>query len=241
MITSYTNDKIKDVIKLKQKKHRELTGQFIVEGFHMVEEAISAHLCKEIYFTKKNVMTDIFSYEVSDEVMKKLSDCLSPQGIIAVCEKPISKSLSDNLLILDTVQDPGNLGTLLRSAKAFGFQTILYENTVDMYNSKVLRSTQGALFTLNFIETNIVEFIKNHPEYYYIGTDLHNGIPLKQFTKKPMKVALILGNEGMGVQKEILEKTNENLFIELTQMESLNVSVAGSILMYYISQMKVKS
>ncbi|MBU1144651.1 MAG: RNA methyltransferase [Firmicutes bacterium] len=238
MIVSLTNEKIKDVLKLKLKKHRLEAMEFVVEGFHLVQEAISEGVCKRIFYTEKTLDFKLETYQVSEEVMKKMTDLENSQGILAVCKISSTENLSDRVLILDGIQDPGNLGTLIRSASAFGYSTIVYENTVDIYNQKVIRASQGAIFKLHFSSQNILTFMKLHPEYYYIGTDLKEGKNLNNFFVSVKKIAIILGNEGSGVNELILAKTNANLYIEMDNMESLNVSVAGSILMHHFRNWK---
>ncbi|MCR5307866.1 MAG: RNA methyltransferase [bacterium] len=227
MINSVQNEKIKNYAKLNEKKYRDETNMFIVEGLHLVEEAKAYGIVKEVITTNPN----IYGTLVSEEVMKKLTNQKSVVEACAICEKLNKKEITNKILILDTIQDPGNIGTLIRSAVAFGFDTIVMEACADIYSSKVLRATQGAIFKLNIINTNIVEFIKSLKEYKVYGTSLKNGIPLKQIEKSD-KLAIILGNEGNGVRNEILDITDKNIFIEITNMESLNVAVAGAILMY---------
>ena len=227
MINSLQNEKIKNYAKLNEKKYRDETNLFIIEGLHLVEEAKQYNIIKEILTTNPNIEGTL----VSEEVMKKLTNQKSVVEVCAICSKLETKNITDKILILDNIQDPGNVGTLIRSAVAFGFDTIVMENSADIYSSKVLRATQGAIFKLNIINTNIIEFIKTLKDYKIYGTSLKNGVPLKQIEKSP-KLAIILGNEGNGVRSELLDMTDKNIFIEITNMESLNVGVAGAILMY---------
>jgi len=227
MINSVQNEKIKNYAKLNEKKYRDETNLFIVEGIHLVEEAKEYNIIKEILTTNPSIDGTL----VSEEVMKKLTNQKSVVEVCAICSKLETKNITDKILILDNIQDPGNVGTLIRSAVAFGFDTIVMENSADIYSSKVLRATQGAIFKLNIINTNIIEFIKTLKGYKIYGTSLNNGLPLKQIEKSP-KLAIILGNEGNGVRNELLDITDKNIFIEITNMESLNVGVAGAILMY---------
>ena len=227
MINSVQNEKIKNYAKLNEKKYRDETNMFIVEGLHLVEEAKAYGIVKEVITTNPNIDGTL----VSEEVMKKLTNQKSVVEACAICEKLNKKEITNKILILDTIQDPGNIGTLIRSAVAFGFDTIVMEACADIYSSKVLRATQGAIFKLNIINMNIIEFIKSLKDYKVYGTSLKNGIPLKQIEKAD-KIAIILGNEGNGVRNEILDITDKNIFIEITNMESLNVAVAGAILMY---------
>ena len=227
MINSTQNERIKEYAKLNEKKYRDETNLFIVEGIHLVEEAKAYGIVKEVITTNPNIEGTL----VSEEVMKKLTNQKSVVEVCAICKKLENKNITDKILILDNIQDPGNVGTLIRSAVAFGFDTIVMENSCDIYSSKVLRATQGAIFKLNIINTNIIDFIKNLKDYKVYGTSLKNGVPLKQI-EKSQKLAIILGNEGNGVRDELLDITDKNIFIEITNMESLNVGVAGAILMY---------
>ncbi len=231
IITSVNNQLIKDTTKLHLKKYRDSTGLFLVEGYHLYEEAEKVGNIKAVFTTDEGITGDKVIY-VTDIILEKLAQTKKPQKILTVCEKIKANDLSDKVLICEKIQDPGNLGTLMRSALAFGFNTIVLDNTVDIYNDKVLRSTQGAIFKLNILEMNTIDFIDNNSEYKVYGTSL-NGAPLKDI-KTSEKLALILGNEGSGISKGILNKTDENITINTTEVESLNVGVAGSIIMHYL-------
>ena len=227
MINSVQNEKIKNYAKLNEKKYRDETNLFIIEGLHLVEEAKQYGIVKEVITTNPNILGTL----VSTEVMKKLTNQKSVVEVCAICEKLKKENITDKILILDNIQDPGNIGTLIRSAVAFNFNTVVMEGCADIYSSKVLRATQGAIFKLNIINAKIDNFILSLKDYRIYGTSLKNGVPLKQIEKKE-KLAIILGNEGNGVRDNILDMTDKNIFIEITNMESLNVGVAGGILMY---------
>ena len=231
-IDSDKNDLIKEISKLKQKKYRNLNNQYLVEGPHLVKEALAKGVLLKVFFVSNMTFDFDNAYQVSDKVMKKLSNVDAPQGIVAVCEKRAKQELSNNILLLDNVQDPGNIGTLMRSAVAFGFETIIADNSVDFYNDKVIRSSQGAIFKINLINTNIMDFINNNLDYEYYATDLKSDKYLSDqiFTKR--KIGIILGNEGQGVSEDILNNIDNRLKIQIKDMESLNVGVAGSIIMY---------
>ena len=231
-ITSSSNEKIRDAVKLNQRKYREVLGKFLAEGPHLVELAVKSGLCEVIFATDASLsFEEVPVWTVTQEVMSKLSDVQSPQGIVAVCRMPKPKALPNKLLLLDGIQDPGNLGTLLRSALAFGFTGVIAENTVDFYSPKVLRATQGATFSLTLMDLPLVEFMTEHSEYTYYGTSL-DGQDLDKVKPNAKKIALILGNEGSGIRKELLAKTLSNIRIDIQGIESLNVAIAGSILMY---------
>ena len=232
IITSVENDKVKELSKLQQKKYRDLTNTYLVEGEHLVEEA-----------RKANVLLEVFSQEelpnatqVSLEVMKKLSTLDTPPSMIGLCRKQESNEILGNkIVLLDEIQDPGNLGTIIRSALAFNINTIILSNNcVDLYNPKVLRGTQGILFHINIISMDTKEAMRllkdrNIPIY---GTSVVNGVELKTISNKD-KYCIIMGNEGNGLSEEILNLCDKKLYIPMNQkVESLNVGVACSIILY---------
>lgn len=231
-ITSVNNQLIKDTTKLHQKKHRDKTGLFLIEGYHLYEEALKSDLIETVFTTDYSIQGDNV-VEVTQQVLEKLSQTKTPQPVLTVCKKIYKRELSNKILILEEVQDPGNLGTLMRSALAFGFKTIVLDNTVDIYNDKVLRSTQGAIFNINIIESNTIDFMEKYSDYTYFGTEMFGTNLLS--VSKPKKVAIILGNEGSGISQKVLEKTRQNITIKMQETESLNVGVAGSIIMHYFN------
>ncbi|MDE5546089.1 MAG: RNA methyltransferase [Anaeroplasmataceae bacterium] len=227
MISSMDNSKIKTLLKLKQSKYRKQEQEFIVEGTHLVSEARLANVLIEAYSIEEK---DEY-IQVSEAVMKKLCNTDTVVKELGLCRMLSKSNLSDKILILDGVQDPGNMGSLMRSACAFGFDTIFIgTGSVDIYNDKVIRSSQGAIFKLNFLFGNVCDFVKtlNHKVY---GTNVVNGIPLKE-VRKEEKIAIILGNEGNGISKEVNALGLDNIFIPMRNTESLNVAVAGSIILY---------
>ena len=236
MITSASNNTIKALIKLKQKKYRDETGYYLVEGEHLVEEAMKAKQV-ECLISTKDITSDLPIIVVSNEVMSKLSFTKSPQSIMAKCKIKKEKKLIDGkrYLILDDLQDPGNIGTLIRTALAFSIdQVILSNNCVDLYNDKLLRSMQGANFHISCIyddlKTVISTLKKNNVKI--IGSALENGQDIKQI-KISEKMAFVVGNEGNGMNKDILEECDYVGYIPINTIESLNVAIAGSIMMYY--------
>ena len=155
LITCLDNERVKKYIKLKEKKYRDQTGEFIVEGSHLVLEAYKAGLIKELILEKEAV----FPLDIKDivylpmDIINKVSTVETPQTVMALCsKKEENESLGDHILMVDDVQDPGNLGTIIRSAVAFNIDTvILSKNTVDLYNPKTIRATQGMFFHINVI------------------------------------------------------------------------------------------
>lgn len=245
-IQSVQNPQIKQWKKLLTKKEREKTNTYILEGFHLVEEALRYKeevleiiISEEVDIPANWDVSDLSLTKVTPEISRMISDTETTQGIFAICQIgiPTTNDLTGkSYLLLDGVQDPGNLGTMIRTADAAGIDVIILgKGTADMYNPKVLRSAQGSHFHLEFLSGSLQEWIQklrdeNIPIY---GTALENGVPYKEVEPVP-SFALILGNEGNGVSKEVLSLTDKNLYIPIFgKSESLNVAVAAGILMYY--------
>ncbi|WP_407269113.1 TrmH family RNA methyltransferase [Radiobacillus sp. PE A8.2] len=244
MITSVQNNKVKQWKKLKMKKERQKQGVFLVEGFHLVEEAIKSQWNVQEVIVQQGVevpdyVQDIEVHELTDNVFQAIAETKTPQGIAAVVGmKQHSWASFQRIVIVDSVQDPGNLGTLIRTADAARFDGIvLGEGTVDVYNEKVVRATQGSLFHLPIFQANLLEKI---PELQGEGFDvwastLTGAVPYHTVAV-PDKVALILGNEGEGIAEAVIEQSDQLIKIPIYgQAESLNVSVASGILMYYVA------
>ncbi len=236
-ITSINNPKIKEIIKIyKEKKFRDDLNLFIVEGYHMVLEAYKANLLVEVYSVKPVNFDFKDVFIVSEQILEKISKTVTPQGIIGLCKKIDKHEITDRVLMLDNIQDPGNLGTILRSALAFNFKTVILDNCCDIYNDKVLRSTQGAIFNLNLINGDLKEYIIKLKDYDIYGTSLKNSTNLKDMKFLNKNIALILGNEGNGMREELLKMTKNNIFIEIENIESLNVAIAGAIIMHWLKK-----
>ena len=228
MISSVDNPKVKELMKLKLSKNRKKEEMFIVEGAHLVKEAKMAGVLIEAFSIEEKEGYTL----VSESVMKKISTTDTVVKEIGLCKFISKNELSNKVLILDGVQDPGNMGTLMRSACAFGFGTIFIGNgCVDIYNEKVIRSSQGAIFKLNFIFGSVVEFVNNSKDYKIYGTNVVRGIPLDD-VKTEDKLGIILGNEGNGISKEVDDLLLDNIYIPMDNTESLIVAIAGSIIMY---------
>ena len=230
MIESVNNEKIKEYSKLQQKKYRQRTGLFIVEGEHLVSEAIKHGVVKEIF----SLDTRDNATKVSVDVMKKLSNLDTVPNILAVCHIKENTEIFGNILILDDIQDPGNLGTIIRSAVAFGIDTIIASNnTVDLYNSKVLRSSEGMFFNINYIKQDLISVLNGLKDTHEIyTTNVIEGESLDKIEiKRPY--AIIMGNEGSGVSNSIAKYSNKTIYIPMSmKCESLNVAIATSIILY---------
>ena len=236
MIDSLDNKKIKELTSLKIKKYRDQYGLFLIEGKHLVDEAKKSGLLEEVI-----LLDDEYDFDkkliVSEKVMKKLSFQDSLPSIMGVCKIKDNKLIGSKYLLLDGIQDPGNLGTIIRSSLAFGVDTIvLSKDSVDLYNDKVIRSTQGMIFHINIIRCDLEEVInKIKGDIKIIGTSLGDSTPLRSIDKLE-RYALIVGNEGNGVKKEILDLCDDIVRIEMNKdVESLNVGVATSIILYEMS------
>ena len=236
VITSLDNKRIKNISKLLVKKYRDEENKFLVEGEHLVEEAYKAGVLLEVVQTDD--YTGNFSVDttyVTYDVIKKLSNTQNPQRVIGVCKKIDEKEIGNKIVILEDLQDPGNLGTIIRSSVAFNVDTIVVSNnTVDIYNDKVLRSSEGMLFHINIVKKNIDTFIDDlHEDGYVVyGTKVDGGTSLKEVTKNE-KIAIVMGNEGAGVKDTTLDKCDSYLYIPMnSNCESLNVGVATSIILY---------
>lgn len=237
--SSVNNPKIKEIKKLKEKKYRDKQNLFLIETYHLIEEAYKNNLLKEIYVLEGHTFNfNIPINYVSENVMKTLSNMPSIPNIIGVCEKK-KDSIKGNIVILDDVQDPGNLGTIIRSACAFNIDTIiLSKGCADVYSPKVLRSAQGMIFNTNIVIKDIKEEIPILKEngYKIYGTKVNGGKILKTLEKSE-KFAIIMGNEGNGVNKHLLDMCDEYIYIKMNEKcESLNVAVATSIILYELGR-----
>ena len=236
IIESLDNNRIKNIRKLNEKKYRDEEKLFLVEGEHLVLEAYKNNCLEEVILCDRDIDLDINKIYVTSSVMNSISSMPSKVDIIGVC-KIIEKELDldKNILILDGVQDPGNLGAIIRSAVAFNIENIiLSKDSVDLYNSKVLRSAQGMNFNLNIIRSDLVKIIPELKDnnYKIYGTNVINGIDVKSVNRNE-KYAIIMGNEGNGVSPEVNKLVDKNIYIKINEKcESLNVAISASIILY---------
>lgn len=245
MITSLENEKIKRLVKLQKKKYRDNEGIYIVEGEHLVQEAYKTGVILELFILEG----EFFSYDlsityVSHDVMKRITNMETVPKIVALCKKCKNEEIiGKRILLLDEIQDPGNLGTIIRSAVAFNIETIiLSENTVDLYNPKVLRATQGMYNYVNIISMNSVIAIKKLKKIgiSVYGTNVVDGIDVRSLNDiDKQSFCLVMGNEGNGLKLDIQKMCDKNLYIKMNNdVESLNVSVACSILLYELNDFR---
>ena len=235
MITSLANSKVKEWTKLKDKKYRDETNTFLVESEHLVDEAIKRGVVKELISLENTKYQDTII--VSYEVMKKITNQVTPPNVCAVCNKLKCEEVKERALLLDDISDPGNLGTIIRSAVAFGFKNIVLSlHSVDVYNPKVIRSSEGMIFHVNIIYSDLIDFINSHSFLTIYGTSVKNGKKLNDL-KFNKQVGIIIGNEGRGMSGDLKRFCNELIYIPMNSAcESLNAGVSASIIMYEVSK-----
>ena len=236
MIDSVNNDKIKFYKKLREKKYILENGKFIVEGEHLVMEAYKAGLLLEVIHTNNYQSNfDVSSVLVSEKVIKSFSLLKSVPSVMGVVRLVINKEIKgEKIVLLDNVQDPGNVGTIIRSALAFNVSTVIMsEDSVSLYNDKMIRSSEGTIFNMNVVRMNLMDAIneikKRGIKVYY--ADMDGDIDLDE--ARINEYALVLGSEGAGVSDYIKTISDSSINIPMNSLcESLNVSVCGGIIMY---------
>ncbi len=254
MIESNGNSQIKRIVKLKNKaKFRRDEQCFVVEGWRMVEEALSRNLVQSLYVSKTaesdwekhcSLERSTVNYEViSDKLFRELSDTVSPQGVLAMVSMPryeAEKFHGENakLLCLEDIQDPGNLGTMIRTAEGAGMTAVvLSKGCVDLFNPKVVRSTMGALFRVPFyVCDDMLEEVKQLQEkgFSMYAAHLQGENDYTQETYQG-KVGILIGNEGNGLSPEVSERADKKVKIPMEgQLESLNAAVSAALFMYEV-------
>ncbi|MCL2840447.1 MAG: RNA methyltransferase [Defluviitaleaceae bacterium] len=237
IINSTTNFRVLQWCKLKNKAFRDKQKLFIAEGYHSVLEASKAGCLKEVITTEKNRDVNVPSFQVTYEVMEKISSMATPTKIIGICCYPEETDYGNKILLIDQIHHPGNLGTIMRSAVAFGIDTLVLNNSVDAYNQKVIQASQGMIFHLNILKRPIKDFILELKtrKYQIIGTDVKEGIDLHT-VKSRGKHAVLVGNEGEGVSDDLLNFCDVKINIKMHEKcESLNVGVATSIILFNLT------
>ena len=260
IISSKENELIKHIKKLKDKKERDISNEYIIEGVKLIQEAIQEKAkikqiiiceeCEKAEAIPKEIMYEIARYEciyITKKLYNYLTEVKTPQGILAVIEKESNEKNIDYtqeiIVALDGIQDPGNLGTILRTVDSIGLTQILVsKDTADSYNPKVVRSTMGAIFRVKIIECEDLEKtlkeIKRH-KFEIVVTSLQtkNSIYDIDYNKK----VIVIGNEANGVQEKIQQLADKKVKIPmLGKTESLNASVATGIILYEYVRQKLK-
>lgn len=257
-IQSRDNLLIKEIKKLKDKKHRTESGRFIVEGFRFVSEALESEFQVPLIFISEkakdrwnnfNVETKLQKntkvYEVTEQILKILSSTDTPQGIIAVVNNRnmAVENRQGFYILADKVQDPGNLGTIIRTAHAAGALGVLVtKGTVDIYNEKTLRSTMGSIFHIPVIQDDNLEqlYFLRESGFKLVVSSLDTDSNFYDVNLKDRAI-IAVGNEGNGISKEILDLSDIKVKIPMPGgAESLNVSVAAAIMIFEVVRQSLK-
>lgn len=235
-IDSATNKKVVEAAKLKQNKYRTESNQFLVEGFHLLEMAIKNDSVTCI-FTEKELDIDekYIQYLVPRSIIEKISSLKEPQSVLTICNMVENKyKTSSKLVYLDGIQDPGNLGTILRTCLAFGITNVaLSEDCVSIYNSKTVSASQGAIFEVNTCiqkREYLTELKKEG--FQIIATSLEEkSVFLHEFKPTSEKMVIIFGNEGNGISEYVKKIASDFVKIKISNIDSLNVSIAAGIVL----------
>ena len=236
IINSLNNFRVSQWVKLKDKAHRDKQKLFIAEGYHLALEASKTNHLREIITTEPNKPFDVPAYQVTYDVMERLSSLATPTKMLGICRQKEEADYGDSVLLVDQIHHPGNLGTIIRNAVAFNVDTIVINNSVDVYNHKVIQASQGMIFHINIVKKPIGDFILElkGKEYQIIGTDVKECTSLHGL-KANKKRAVLIGNEGEGLSGELLDLCDVRVNIEMNEKcESLNVGVAAGIVLYYL-------
>lgn len=231
VITSKENKSVKFALSLKENKYRKESKKFLAETKKTLEMALRENLVCEIFTTEwLDVPENIPQNLVSEEILKKLSNNVNPEGVVFIAkERETFPENPEKILYLDHVQDPGNMGTLIRTALAFNYDLVVAsDDSVSFYNEKVINSSKGAIFAMPTKKGNLNEYKKDYEIIVSALTD--DAVELDKI-KFNNKFVLVLGNESNGVSKESLTTANKKVIIPIQNIDSLNVAVAGGILM----------
>lgn len=234
-ITSKDNNKLKHASSLKERKYREEYNEFLAEGRKSLDMALSAGVVREIFTIKelKKVPYETTQYVVSEALLKKISSSVNPEGIVFTCNIVNRKPKKLNKVVyLDHVSDPGNVGTIMRTALAFNYDAIILSNgCCDPYNEKVVAASKGAIFFLPILQGDISEYQDGREIIVSSLTD--KSIDIRE-VKVPQSFILVVGNESNGVTPEVMEKASIVTKIEIHNIDSLNVAIATGILMDHL-------
>ncbi len=233
-ISSLQNKIIKDAYSLKDNRSIKENKKFLIEGDHLISMAKNNLIA---IFTLKELegYSDIDQYIVNEEIMKKLSSGKSIARVIGICKiKEDDFKYGNTLIYLDNIQDPGNLGTILRTCLGMNIKNILVsEDCVFRYNQKTIQASQGAVFEVNLKVNDKNELIKLKEEgYSVVSTTLQKDSIFLNDLKMKDKIIFIFGNEGNGIKKELINISNEKIIIPINNIDSYNVSIALSIVLY---------
>ncbi len=229
MITSVNNAQVVEWSKLKQSKHQKKQKQFIIEEELVIEEAKKANLkMVTIALDTSGLEAD---YIVTDNVMRKLSENKSLNNIIAVVDFIEQSVIGSKIVYLDNLQDPGNVGTIIRTAYSFGYDTIVLNDGVSQYNHKLISASKGSIFHMNILNDVSLKSLKEE-QYNVIGTMLDESAKTLEDVELTDKFVIVFGNEGQGISKEIEKELDEKVYIPMNNFDSLNVAITAGIVLY---------
>ena len=235
VINSRTNKKVIHASKLKTKQAIKENHEFLVEGIKSLELALKSGLLKEVFTIKElDIPNHIPQYLVSEQIIDKISFSKNPEGVVGICQtldnnppKKMSK-----VVYLDNIQDPGNMGTIIRTALALNYDAIiLSEDSVSIYNPKVVAASKGAIFLIPILIGDLKDYKEGR---IIITSTLNDKSIFLDKLEKPKDFILVLGNEAHGVKDSVVELSDIFVKIPIDNIDSLNVSIAGGILMYYL-------
>ena len=243
MITSKNNELIKTCIQIKSKKYSRERGLCFVESIKLVRELYKKGLTTHILISenKSNLAEEFLDTQVeliSRSISEYICDSVTTDGVFAICKIPrITEVNYSKCLILDRIQDPSNLGAIIRSACAFGFDTIFSVDSVYPFSFKSIRSSMGHVFSVNLIDTNIesLKVLKKNNSITFYVADM-DGLNISKISRnKSNSIAIIIGNEGSGVSDELIQLADQTISIPMNDgVESLNASVSAGIIMYLL-------
>lgn len=241
IITSVNNEFIKELRKLKQLKYRNKHQLFIVETRHLIDEAIKVNALEYVITCDYEYRNDNLKIiYVNDNVMKSISNLVSPSNYLGVC-KYFNNFIDfdKDIVVLDRIQDSGNLGTILRNCLAFNYSNVIVSNDcADYMSNKVIQSSQGAIFKLNIVKEDdlisIATFLKSK-DYLLIASSLDDSQSLKKIISCDDKKALFFGNEGQGINRDLLAIMDLKYRIPMNSIDSINVACANAIFLYEFS------
>jgi TrmH family RNA methyltransferase len=263
-IQSAQNQWVKLAASLKKKKYRDESGCFLLEGVRLVEELVQSDWQAEFAFVTPELGTSdrgrkllstlaakCLIYQVTEMLLAKICDTKEPQGVMVVARQPsvvfsevAVRTTADTLVVLaDGIQDPGNLGTLIRTADAVGCNALILVDSVDVFNPKTVRASMGSLFHLPVVVSNQENALNwlNDNNIALFGTSVADSV-LYYDVDWRQSVCIVFGNEGQGVRPELLEQCRQNIHIPLLgKAESLNVSIAAAVILYEVLRQRVQA
>ena len=234
-ITSKDNNKLKHAASLKESKYRREYNEFLAEGKKSLEMALKAGAVREVFTTEEisGLPNDLTQYILKEDLLKKIASSVNPEGVVFTCNIVNKKPKRMNKVVyLDHVNDPGNVGTIIRTALAFSYDAVvLSDGSCDPYNEKVVAASKGAIFSIPLLKGSLCEFCEGRE--VIISSLSDKSVDIKDL-KTPKSFILVVGNEANGVSEEIMKLASIVTKIEIANIDSLNVAIATGILMDHL-------